>query len=500
MNTQKLGYSILVIGILASAFSLVVDYLGLGKPGIQAAQLLGIQAGVMIALLGVGVVIAGKSVKRIPSSLSWGSIDQLLNLPTYIWVISAFLIVYVLLFVFPVFLNPVHRIQYFNRYIPEIAPIGNDLRYNTGNIRDWLSSQAGLYDSPEHYYPPLYAVVFAPILLVSYPANYYLITAVTIGSTILLFLLIPAFTNARSVSALSAFFLPTVIFSYGMQFELERGQFNIIAFTLCMLAIYLYHYHEAFRHFAYLLFSVAVQIKIYPAIFIFMFIKDWRDWKNNLLRFVGLGLFNIALLFVLGYSVFLEFFRALIRHMGLSLTFPGNHSIKAFVYNLTNSGFGLFQQSAISWLKNNSSAIEALFFAFYFLCLLAQLLKAYKNKASGINPDLLLTCTIGAMILPAVSIDYKLPLLAAPMAMVLSQRSMSFMRFRKILAILLVFFLSFAYSMTLFPYIYRPEYLANSLPMLIVILAAITLLSFLDSGTGTESARSEKQPAESSSQ
>jgi hypothetical protein len=77
---------------------------------------------------------------------------------------------------------------------------------------------------------------------------------------------------------------------------------------------------------------------------------------------------------------------------------------------------------------------------------------------------------------------------------------MPLMRFRKILAILLVFLLSLAYSMTLFPYIYRPEYLANSLPMLIVILAAITLLSFLDSGTRTESARLEEQPGESSVQ
>jgi hypothetical protein len=272
-----------------------------------------------------------------------------------------------------------------------------------------------------------------------------------------------------------------------MQFELERGQFNIIAFTLCILAIYLFHCHGTFRHLAYLLFSVAVQIKIYPAIFIFMFIKDWRDWKNNLLRFASLGLFNIALLFVLGYTMFLEFFRALVDHLGITLTFPGNHSIKAYVYNLTNSGFDLFHPATISWLKNNSSLIEALFFAFYFLCLLAQLLKAYKNKERGINPDLLLTYTIGAMILPTVSIDYKLPLLAAPMALALSHRTMKFMGPRKIAAILLVLMLSLAYSMTLFPYIYKPGYLANSFPMLLLILTAITLLSFLDNGTKPES-------------
>jgi hypothetical protein len=337
------------------------------------------------------------------------------------------------------------------------------------------------------------------MLLLSYPANFFFITAVTLGGIILLFLLIPALTNAKHVSSLSVFFFLTVIFSYGMQFELERGQLNAIAFTLCVLAVYLFHYHESFRHLSYLLFSLAIQLKIYPAIFIFMFIKDWRDW-NNLLRFLGLALFNFALLFALGYSIFADFFRALIDNLGITLTFPGNHSLKAFIYNLTDSGFGLLQPATVSWLKGNSSLIEALFSAFYFLCLLAVLVKAYKSKEHGINLDLLLICTIGAMILPAVSIDYKLPLLAAPIAMALSHRPMQFMRLKKILAILLVIILSFAYSMTLFPYIYRPAYLANSLPMLLIILTAITLLNFLDSRTDTKTAQSEKQPAESSIQ
>ena len=56
----------------------------------------------------------------------------------------------------------------------------------------------------------------------------------------------------------------TGLTSHGLQFELERGQFNVVAISLCLLAVYIFHYQVKYRHFGYLLFLVAVQLKVYP--------------------------------------------------------------------------------------------------------------------------------------------------------------------------------------------------------------------------------------------
>lgn len=180
--------------------------------------------------------------------------------------LCGFFIAYLLLFVFPVFLNSDHGVDYLTRYIPEIRPIGRDMISATRNILDFLSGN-GLYEVGNFFYPPLYAVVFSPLALLEYPYSYFVIIAITLLSMIVSGLVIPSlFVKGRDLTVLFLFFV-TVIFSYGMQFELERGQFNVIAFALSLLAIYIFHYHRSFRHLAYLLVSIAIQIKIYPVFF-----------------------------------------------------------------------------------------------------------------------------------------------------------------------------------------------------------------------------------------
>jgi hypothetical protein len=138
------------------------------------------------------------------------------------------------------------------------------------------------------------------------------------------------------------------------------------------------------------------------------------------------------------------------------------------------------QPSWAAWISDHSILIELFFLVFFLLCLLAVVAKAYQNGEHPLNYDLFLICTIGAMIIPAVSIDYKLPLLAPPLALALAGRSMKSTGLKKISIILLIILISAAYSVTLFPFIDRPPLLANSLPMVLIILISITLLNFLD--------------------
>ena len=479
MSTRNIGYSLLGLGLFGIVFSIITDFLGIGKAGIQAAQILVIEIGVIMAAVGIGFIKFQRREKIHLSKLLRDVYEWLLNLPTIVWIIVGFLITYVLLFIFPMFLNPEHRMQYFNRYIPDKAPIGLDLNTIVEFIRVWLSNGQELYQQPDNFYPPLHHVLLAPLLLLSYPQNYYLVVAIILISMFVLSFLLPMLFQKERDFLIPVFFLLTTLFSYGFQFELERGQFNVFTFALCIFSIYLFYFHRSFRVLAYLLFSFSVHLRLYPAIFVVMFINDWTAWKQNIKRLIGIGILNIALFFVLGYSQLINFFHAISGKLGTAWTWIGNHSITSFVYNLTDSGYGLFNQDTLLWLKEHSTMISTALLIYFVICFVAILLKDFLKKAQGLNSDLLLVCTIGALIIPSVSHDYKLALLAGPMAIVLSNRSIATSNWRKLFSAILITLASLAYSITIFPFKYKPDYLKNSFPSLFIILTVITLLSFI---------------------
>jgi hypothetical protein len=482
MAGKKTGYFLIVLGVLALAFSLGADLFRIGSPGIQAAQLLGAQIGVLVALGGAALIIAGRSHQPDDKKHFGHLAGTLFNQPLILWTLAGFLLAYLLFFITPMFLDYRLQFQYFYRYIPDNVRIGLDIRTITKYISLWLVDGKSPYLDNVIFYPPLYNILLAPLLLVGYPNSYYLMLALSIASYFLLTFVIPARLNPkRDLSFLLLFFI-TGIFSYGLQFELERAQFNLIAFLLCIFSIYLYHYHQEFRYFAYLFFSISIQLKVYPLIFIIMFIRDWRDWKNNLLRLAGLGAFNFALLFVLGVSVFNDFIRSTIAQVSQAgaYTWVGNHSIKAFVYNLTTDGFGWLPESTLAWLRQYSGLLEFLLMLYIAVCFISIIAAAYHRKERGLNPYLLLACTIGAMVIPSVSHDYKLAILAAPLSIAFSNLPIPQKTSRKLGMFFLVFLSAFAYSVTLYPFKYRPDFLANSFPLLLVILTAFTIAYHLD--------------------
>ena len=132
MSTRKIGYAMAIIGILGALFSVIVDYIGLGDDGIQAAQILGILAGLMLAIVGLTVAlqVTEKQID-IGSNLRAG-FERLLNLPVGVWFVLGFLAVYVLLFVSPVFLNQSRSMAYFNRFLPNLEDIFEYRRSNHG--------------------------------------------------------------------------------------------------------------------------------------------------------------------------------------------------------------------------------------------------------------------------------------------------------------------------------------------------------------------------------
>jgi hypothetical protein len=215
------------------------------------------------------------------------------------------------------------------------------------------------------------------------------------------------------------------------------------------------------------LFTISVQLKIVPALLVFMFVDDWRDWKNNLKRFIALGLVNFLALFLQGVAYFNAFFHALKLQSDLGQIRTANHSLLAFVGMLRNSGIG------------NLDFIPAALYVCVLICLGVVLVEAYLRNEKGLDVNLLLALTLGMLILPSTSHDYALPMLTVPFALAIASQSIENLPWKGLTVILLVFLGSLAYSATLFSYAYRPAYLNNSFPLLLIILVVVALLSLL---------------------
>lgn len=479
MTLRKLGLGVVGVGVLGATASLLSDFLPGAKAGIQSSQILGIEISIVILLIGIWIMIAATGGERLNAAERVRNfVIQVINLPVIVWVLAGFFIAYLLFFVWPMFMEPSLRITYFSRYLPDRLPIGSDLIIILDLAKEWFTENQSPYRI--QFYPPFTYMFFAPLLLVDhYPTLYKFFTLFMVISYCFLTLVLPAkMTDKKNIPLVVLFFV-TGLTSYGLQFELERGQYNVFTFLLCLWAIYVFHYHPNYRIFAYLLFSFSVQLKLYPAIFIVMLIDNWKDWKSILRRFVGLAVFNVLLLFIMGPRIFLDFLRSVSSQMNApGWTWNGNHSINAFVFNLTKDGFGLIGSDTLETLKQNSGAIATFLLLMFVILFVSAVLISYKRNRLGLDPYLLIACMIGALVIP-ISNDYTLSMLAAPVALLLGSSPEPKNNFQRLISILMILGISFAYASTLIPFKYKPYYLNNAFPPLFLILIFATVLNLI---------------------
>jgi len=409
-------------------------------------------------------------------------LEYILNLPLITWVVIGFLFVYLLFFIRPVFLNVSHEMQFF-KPIPAMDPIGADLRLMLKRAEAWFIKKQSPYIIGENQKPPLASVLFTPLIFVDAPTAYAIITLISLLCYLFITLILPLLLNKeKRLHPVILLLFISGLFSYGFQFELERGQFNVLAISLCFGSIYIYHYYHRYRYVAYVLFSISIQLKLFPAIFIVMFVRDWRDWKNNIKRACALAMCNFLALFALGPQAFLEFITEVKKHVVSPDNWIGNHSIRSFVTGVLTRAIEKYQLHDWAWVSQHPGLVEDTLLAFVAICLFLLMFQAYRQEWTGINPYLLLACTIGALLIPSVSHDYKLSILTAPVAIMFSDESfskkVSNTRWRP-LFILLICMLSFAYSSTLFSYTHKSFILTNNFPALIAMLGAATVLSLV---------------------
>ncbi len=382
----------------------------------------------------------------------------------------SFLISYLLFFIYPVFLNSARVMQFFS-YVPIGNPIGLDLYSILQNVKELLSSPVYTKNLP---YPPFVYMFFTPLTFLDRNTAYGVFTIVSILCYFFITLIFPIKAGKKSsVPSLLMLILVTGLFSFGFQFGLERGQFDLITIFLCFLSIYIFHHHKKHRFWAYVFFTMSVQLKIYPAIFIFMFIDDWRDWRGNIIRFFSLGAASICALFILGFNTFQNFLNSMTKFAGNPFVSVKNHSIQSFIRHPP-------EYRPIGIFFENPNRVEIVILVIVFILFILILSQAYRQKYAGINPYLLLACTLIALLFPTTSHDYTLSFLAAPIAILFTDRKMINLaeeRIKPFFAQLLLYF-SIAYSSTLFSYTNKPSPIQNNFPALMMMLIILTVFSF----------------------
>jgi hypothetical protein len=367
-----------------------------------------------------------------------------------------------------------------------MKPGGADLRDLLSYSESWYIHKKTPYIG-NNLYPPLASIMFTPLLYFDFTMAYKFITVISLICYIVASFYLPCWINQQKQTSPSLMLIFTSgLFSYGFHFEIERGQFNIIAFLICLSSISIFYRFERHRYLAYILFTLSVQLKVYPFIYIIMFIKDWGDYKNNIMRIAGLSILNISLLFILGPRVFFDFITAIRGQIAAPYLWIGNHSIRGFIsYVSSPQAYKKGDQIPnLLWMGNYRDEIQIVFFSLVAMCLLLVVFRAYRRKRNGVDPYLLLACTISALLIPSVSHDYKLSILMGPMAIALSAKDFSNVTYRKFRSIgfyVLTFVLSCGYSSLLFSYTNKfTPLLRSALPALMIILFVTTLLSFFD--------------------
>lgn len=406
------------------------------------------------------------------------------RLDTTVWVLLGFLISFWTVFFTPVFL--IFPVMFMPKYVPSLDPIGVDMK----QFIDWAYAwwKHGDPYLPNNVHAPLMHIFFLLAVWAGLRKAYIAITLINLTLFPLMLLVFPLLLKrTRQITPLMMLFAVTGLFSYGYQFELERGTFNLIAMSICFWSIYIFRTYPRWRYLAYLLFSTSIQLKLYPAIFALLLIRDWRAWKQNILRLASLGIFNIACLFALGPNVFKSFLRALRDQAENPYMWPGNASIRSYTV------FYNHQWAAIPIL------------VLVFLCLAVLVWIKYRERAGQFAVELSLACAIAAILIPPASHDTKLSFFVLP--------ALLFFEGLKLPAILksatlkttvnrmiqngLVLAMAALYAATLFSYEYKPTAfnLRNNLPILLSLLVLLTLFSIVQHLTTRLSDRSTERQA-----
>lgn len=305
-------------------------------------------------------------------------------------VLIAFIVTYTVSYFYPVFIQGIEMKQI--QSIPTIKPIGADFRetINMANNDKLIP------------YSPFVDLMFKPLGLLKPKINFLLVTFLTILSvTAIIITLINNYAYNQYILLL---FLMPFLFSYPFNFEIERGQWNIISFCLAMIGVH--NFNNNNKIYGIILITIAAHLKIFPILFFLLCISKHQTLLYNIKWIFIMFLINILLLNIQGIALLIDYFNALkdysfnIYHFGIR-----NHSLMSFLY------------------QRELTELRYFFMIFTGFILFSSFLFYYFNEkgTKPFNAPLFFILTILTLVMPSVSHDYKLSIFILAGMLYLSQ-------------------------------------------------------------------------------
>ena len=361
-------------------------------------------------------------------------------------------------------------------HVPPGASPGADLAATIGFSREWFLEDRSPWGTARGF-SPFAQLIFAAFMPLPFVASYGTVSLLTLLSHAFAVLAFPSLIGvSRPWSLLAVFLLVTGFVSYGLHFELERGQFNLIAMALTLLAVWVSHGRPRWKLVAYLLFSTAVQLKIWPAIFFVCLADVARGARDAVRAVMWVACINIALLFVLGYRAALAFLPSIAAAAGGQEGSFVNHSARSFTRLSESLAPANGEDSLLVWLATHPALVEPGILAVFGGCFAIAVWHAYRAGGAGIRGPLLLMCSLGALVVPSMSQDYKLAVLTGPLLVFWCYETRPDAS-RWILNASRVFLTitGMCYGATLFSFSNKVHLvLLNNLPTLVVLMLATT--------------------------
>ena len=345
---------------------------------------------------------------------------------------------------------------------------------------------AGTIKGVPFVYSPLFVIIYSPLSLFEFSTLRWMSFTSIIACYCIIAFIFPRYWKGCALTSPTALLIIfTGFLSYGMRFELERGQWNVQTLFLCFAGLAIKDSKNPWIIFlSYLLFSISVHLKLYPLLFVIGFIIPEEGWIKNSKRLITLGLLNVVLLFIMGGSFLKEYLHTLTQYAGSPSVWISNISLYAFIIQIS-----AYTHIGLGGLKVLNNLYIIVFFGTIAMAL-------YKGLR-GDNSIVLFLIVIGATLFPTVSFDYKIILITLCAAFFFSTyeiistqkligkrgsgNQISFsLSGSTLLEYLSLGLIVFVYPYTLYSYVYKADWgilgASDTTPLLIISFALMILI------------------------